>query len=200
MEADALSQMDRGINDKTLLADFIQAIVTAALTGQGNDYIETIPCSHKAIESFAPSIHDNAQVVCNSITLSEIESDSDNYCCLGPSWKPNCITILNWVKVQAEDQVICDLFQWYRTKELHRGQDTGSLEMKQFLWQRGKLLMRNGILYHKNDTKESKHPDQSTMVLVLPTTLRIQALNGYHDNLGNLGIERTLDLLRDQFY
>ena len=31
-------------------------------------------------------------------------------------------------------------------------------------------------------------------------TFRIQALKGYHDDLGHLGIERTLDLLRDQFY
>ena len=38
------------------------------------------------------------------------------------------------------------------------------------------------------------------MQLVLPATLRTQALKGCHDELGNLGIERTLDLLRDQFY
>ena len=48
--------------------------------------------------------------------------------------------------------------------------------------------MRNGILYHKNDTKESKCPDQSTMQLTLPTALRIQALKGCHDDLGHLGI------------
>ena len=60
--------------------------------------------------------------------------------------------------------------------------------------------MRNGILYRKNDTKESEHLDQNTMQLVLLTTLRLQALKGCHDDLGHLGIERTLDLLRDQFY
>ena len=125
------------------------------------------------------------------MTLSEIESDSDSYCCPDPSWNPNCMTILDWVKVQAEDQVICDLIQWHRTKELHRGQDTDSPEMKQFLWQRGKLLMRNGILYHKNDTKESESPDQNTMQLVLPTALRIQALKRCHDDLGHLGIQRN---------
>ena len=130
--------------------------MTAAVTGQGNDYIETIPCSPQAIESFAPSIHDNVQVVCKSMTPSKIESDSDSYSCPDLSWNPNCMTISDWVKVQAEDQVIHDLIQWYRTKELHRGQYTDSLEMKQFLRQRGKLLLRNGILYHKNDTKEFK--------------------------------------------
>ena len=48
-----------------------QAIVTAALIGQGNDYIETIPCSPQIFESLTPSAHDNAQVVCKSITTSE---------------------------------------------------------------------------------------------------------------------------------
>ena len=60
--------------------------------------------------------------------------------------------------------------------------------------------MRNGILHHKNDTKASACPDLNTMQLVLLTALRLQALKGCHDDLGHLGIERTLDLLRDQFY
>ena len=56
-----------------------------------------------------------------------------------------------------------------------------------------------GFLYHKNDTNESENPDQNTMQLVLPTTLRVQGLKGCHYDLEHLGIERTLDLLRDQF-
>ena len=68
--------------------------------------------------------------------------------------------------------------------------------MKQFLKQRGKLLLRNRILYHKNDTQETEHLDRNTMQLVLPATFRIQALKGCHDDFGILGIERALD----QFY
>ena len=97
------------------------------------------------------------------MTLPEIGSNLNSYSCPDPSWNPNCVTISDWVKVQAEDQVIHELIQWYRTQELHRGQGMDSLEMKQFLRQRGKLLLRNGILYHKNDTKESECPDQNTM-------------------------------------
>ena len=82
----------------------------------------------------------------------------------------------DWVKVQAEDQVIHDLIQWYETKELHKSKDTDSPEMKQFLLQRGKVIVRNGILYHKNDTKESECPNWNTMPLVLPTTLRLKGL------------------------
>ena len=55
-------------------------------------------------------------------------------------------------------------------------------------------------MYHKNDIKDSEYPDQNTMQLVLPTVLRLQALKGYHDDLGYLGIQRTLDLLRDRFH
>ena len=197
VEADALSRIDWGKVDKTLPGDSIQAIVTATLTRQGNDYIDTIPCSPLAIESFASSIHDNAHVVCKSMTTSEIEPDSDSYSCPGPSWNLKCMTMLDWVKVQAEDQVISDLIQWYKAKELHKGKDTDSPEMKQFLKQRDKLLLRNGILHHKNDTKETECPDMNTMQLILPTTLKTQAPRGCHDDLGHLGIERTLDLLRD---
>ena len=145
--------------------------MTTALTGQEKDYIKTIPCSHQAIESFAPSIHDNAQAVCKSMTMPEIDSDSDSSHGLDQSSNPNCMNTLDWVRVQAEDPVICDLIQWYGTKELHKGKDMDSPEMKKFLWQRGKLLMRNRILYHKSDTKESECPNQNTMQLVLVTAL-----------------------------
>ena len=56
------------------------------------------------------------------------------------------------------------------------------------------------MLYRKNDTNESECPDWNTMQVLLPTALRIPALKGCHNDLGHLGIERTLDLLRDQFY
>ena len=38
------------------------------------------------------------------------------------------------------------------------------------------------------------------MQLVLPESFRKQALQGCHDDLGHLGIEWTIDLLRDHFY
>ena len=110
------------------------------------------------------------------------------------------MTTSDWMKAQAEDKIIGDIIKMYKAKELQKGKETDSQEMRQFLKQRSKLLLRNGVLYHKNDTQEIDHPDRNTMQLVLPTTLRIQALKGCHDDLGHLGIERTLDLLRDQFY
>ena len=162
-----------------------------------NDYIETIPCIPQAIESFTSSLHDNVQVVCKSMTTSEIKSDSDSSSSPDLSWNLNCMTMPDWMKVQVEDQVLCNLIKWYKAGELHKGINTDSLEIKQFLKERGKLLLRNGILYHKNDTKETECPYRNTMQLILPITLRMQDLRGCHDDLGHLGIERTLNLLRD---
>ena len=91
MEADALFRIDWGKNYQTLPAESIQAIVMAALTGQGKDYIEAIPCSLQAIESFALYMHGSAQVVCKSMTMPEIDSDSDSSHGLDPPWNPNCM-------------------------------------------------------------------------------------------------------------
>ena len=60
--------------------------------------------------------------------------------------------------------------------------------------------MRNGILYHKTEIQEVNHPDRSTMQSILPEAFRKQVLQGFHDDLGHLGIEQTIDLLRDCFY
>ena len=60
--------------------------------------------------------------------------------------------------------------------------------------------MRDGILYCKNEIQEVDHPDRNTSQLVLPESYRKQALQGCHDDLHQLRIERTIDLLRDQFY
>ena len=93
VESDAFSRIDWEKDDKILQADSIQAIVTVAITGQGNDYIETIPCSPQIIESLIPSTHDNAQVVCKSITMSDIESNLGSSICPDLSWNPKCMTM-----------------------------------------------------------------------------------------------------------
>ena len=130
----------------------------------------------------------------------ETESNLGDSCHPDLSLNLQCMTTLDWLKAQAEDKIIGDIIKRYKVKELQKGKDTDSQEMKQFLKQRSKLLLRKGILYCKNDTKEIDHPDRNSMQLGLPATLRIHTLKGCHDDLGYLGIERTLDLLRDQFY
>ena len=132
MEAYALSRINWGKSDQTFPDECIQAIMTAAPTGQGKDYIEVIPCSHQADETFALPVYDSAQVVCKSMTIPEIDSDSHSSLHLDPTWNPNSMNTLDWVRVQTEDPVIDDLIQWYGTKELQKGRDKDSPKMKSF--------------------------------------------------------------------
>ena len=103
----------------------------------------------------------------------------------------------DWIEAQSKDKIVGDIIKMYKAKELQKGKEPDSQEMRQFLKQRSKLFLRNSILYHKNDTKEIDCPDRNTMQLVLPESSRTQALKGCHDDLGHLGVEKTLDLLRD---
>ena len=106
MEADALSRIVWGKDDKTLPAE---SIVTSAITGQGKDYIDTITCSPQAIESITPPVPKNTQVFCKSMTMSGIDSEIGSCHCSDQSWNPNCMTPSDWLKIQAKDPVIHDL-------------------------------------------------------------------------------------------
>ena len=53
-----------GLIERKVIKSFklilFRAIVTAAITEQGNDHIEAIPCSPQTIELLLPSIPNNA--------------------------------------------------------------------------------------------------------------------------------------------
>ena len=111
VEADTLSRINWGKDDQTLTAESMQAFVTSAITGQGKDYIDIIAYSTQANKSFTLPVPKNTQVVCKSMTMSEIDSDIDSHHCSDLSWNPNCMTPSDWLKVQAENPVIHDLIQ-----------------------------------------------------------------------------------------
>lgn len=58
-----------------------------------------------------------------------------------------------------------------------------------------KLELINGVLYRKR-----RENDTLSYQLVLPVELRPFVLKSLHDDMGHLGIERTLDLVRARFY
>lgn len=58
-----------------------------------------------------------------------------------------------------------------------------------------KLELRNGILYRRRQEGE-----YTLYQLVLPEGLRDTVLTSLHDDMGHMGIERTLDLVRARFY
>ena len=180
------------------------------------NHIEAVPCNPQVFDALLPSISDTT-VISKAITqlsrhnqLTRLKTESftsqvDDYSHLGNDQdlvlNPRCMTTLNWVEAQFKDKTIGKVICLYKSKELkcQKGKETDSQEMKQFIRQWNRLLMRNGILYCKNEIQEVICPDRNTMQLVLPKAFRKQALQGCHDDLGHLGIEQTIDLLRDQF-
>ena len=62
---------------------------------------------------------------------------------------------------------------------------------------RSKLILRHGLLYRKYYDINLM---EDRMQFVLPKKYHVQALEACHDNVGHLGIERTLSLLQDRFY
>ena len=62
---------------------------------------------------------------------------------------------------------------------------------------RHQFTLRNGLLYRK--IQFCSH-DQQSLHVVLPQSYRKQAMKACHDDIGNVGSERSLDLLKDRFY
>ena len=162
VEADALSRIDWEKGDQTIQADSIQAIVTAAITGQGNDHIEVIPCSPQTIESLLPSIPDNAQIVCKAITqlseqshlthpetdsfTSETESKPGNSSCLDPALNLKCMTTSDWIEAQSKEKTAGNIIKMYEAKELQKGKETDSQEMRQLLKQRNVIPEKRDLI------------------------------------------------------
>ncbi|KAK7159830.1 hypothetical protein R3I94_005997 [Phoxinus phoxinus] len=65
------------------------------------------------------------------------------------------------------------------------------------LWLRewSRFELKNGVLYRKKQENGVSHYQ-----LVLPVGLRDMVLRSLHDDMGHLGIERTLDLVRSRFF
>ena len=68
-------------------------------------------------------------------------------------------------------------------------------EMKALIRNRAQLTLKHGVLY-----KNRKVNARTKQLLVIPQSHRQRAIEGCHDQVGHLGQDRVLDLLRDRFY
>ena len=66
---------------------------------------------------------------------------------------------------------------------------------RDFLRQRKRLILQNGVLYRKRVVDE-----QTFLQLVVPIHFQLHALKGVHDDVGHLELDRSLQLLRDRFF
>ena len=70
-------------------------------------------------------------------------------------------------------------------------------DLKAFLRIRKQLKLKQGILYRKSQVSNNS---RARIQLVLPSEYRPKGMAGCHDQIGHLGQDRVLELLRDRFY
>ena len=104
-----------------------------------------------------------------------------------------CMSNAEWAQEQRKDPELHQMIDLLEGGDV--GVNTLSKEGKVLLRARESLVLRNGVLYRKRRVS-----DADTFQLVLPRAHRQQALMGCHDQVGHMGRDRTLGLVRERFY
>ena len=107
------------------------------------------------------------------------------------------ISMEQWKEAQERDPVISRVLEYRKrgkapSKEERSHEDNDVLTILR-CWD--SLYIRQGVLHRRGYLN-----GQTNYQLVLPEAYRAQALTGLHDDVGHLGIERTLDLAKARFY
>ena len=110
---------------------------------------------------------------------------------------PPGMTPLEWCHAQAQDPIITQIIGEIEHKTIGKMKIKMGMpsELKALIRNRKHLVSRQGVLYMKTKVDaRTKH------LLVVPQAYRQRAIEGCHDQVGHLGQDRVLDLLRDRFY
>ena len=106
------------------------------------------------------------------------------------------ITTKQWTDYQKEDSSIGYLIDLYKKKKLgHRKpQAEDTEEFRKFLKHKSSYVLKNDLLYQRVWRTQK---DTSSFQFILPKKFREQALKGCHDDVGHMGVEQCVDLVRD---
>ena len=103
---------------------------------------------------------------------------------------------IKWRVAQREDKVIGPFLRYvtYNQKPKHT-EILQDFESKTLFKQYDHLVVKRGLLFRKVLIDET-----DKFQLILPKKYREMALVGLHDDMGHLGRDKTLSLVRDRFY
>ena len=107
------------------------------------------------------------------------------------------MTSLEWCHIQAQDPILSQIIRELHNKTIGRMKIKMGMpsEMKALIRNRAQLTLKHGVLY-----KNKKVNARTKQLLIIPQSHRQRAIEGCHDQVGHLGQDRVLDLLRDRFY
>ena len=102
-------------------------------------------------------------------------------------------TSRDWARIHHRDPTISQVVQHLRGAKVQNFQHNEAFQS--FLREKDKLVIVKGVLYRKRLCDNI-----IKFQLVLPEEYRKAALQGCHDQVGHLGRDRTLELLRDRYF
>ena len=108
------------------------------------------------------------------------------------------MTPLQWCQAQAKDPAIHQITDHIQNKTIKHLKIQGDMpsDLKALIRLKKQLILKQGVLYRKVTPTDAK----PRLQLILPPSHRNKAIEGCHDQVGHLGQDRVLELLRDRFY
>ena len=133
--------------------------------------------------------HGKMETLCNGAQAVGVLSQ-DN---MSPGMTP-----LEWSQGQTEVPAIYQIIWAIQNKSLEKLKIKKEMysDLKAFLRIRKQFKLKQRILYRKLQVTD----DRAKLQLALPIAYRQKAMAGCHDQIGHLGQDRVLELLRDRFY
>lgn len=107
---------------------------------------------------------------------------------------------MKWQALQQQDPVLKKIMEYVRRNVKPTSRELAllgreSLEYKLYHRSWNKLVIRDGVLFRSRVVEA-----EETYQLVLPASERETAVRGLHDDVGHLGRDRTVELVRSRFY
>ena len=103
------------------------------------------------------------------------------------------MTSLEWCHIQAQDPILSQIMREINNKCLGKMKIKVGMpsEWKALIRNRTQLILKHGVLY-----KKARVNARTKQLMVVPQSYRQRAMEGCHDQVGHLGQDRVLDLLR----
>ncbi|KAK6190485.1 hypothetical protein SNE40_002347 [Patella caerulea] len=151
------------------------------ITSISSEIIKALPSSlldSGFVECLATQVVLATQVIPDS-SLQELSS-SDSF--------------VDWSRKQKSDSVIGPIYTAV-TRQSKPTSPPSSRDEGVYLREFNKLIVKNDVLYRKSTSN-----DGDIHQLVIPTSEKLSILKGCHDDVGHLGRDRTLTLLKERVF
>ena len=155
-----------------------------------------------ALSRLGTITEESVHAICNGIIATEEDPISDQLCLTdllttSISKDVGYLTLSDWTRMQLDDPMISILYQAVKNREKPEKHCVDSYpDLKILLRDWEKLYIKDGVLYRRSHSSTGEELSQ----LVLPSSQKEQLLTGLHNDLGHMGRDRTLEMVRSRYF